>query len=194
MKKWKLLFSISSLCFAFAVLCFGVFAATSVTYNLGGTITYDIEDVFVKINARVYKVKNQKTEEEMNTDISELATNSYTNIEAMTNVDSSSKYTLSQTMNEFDSTADLDIDSYDAKDSSDNSKGVEIKYSREAYTYYIVVNVENLLNGKNVYAYLTSNITLADGANTILTTNKKQDNIAKGETKNIVIGFHCKID
>lgn len=59
MKKFKLLASIASMCLAIAVLCFGVFAASSVTYTISGTITYDVSDVFVNVTTAVYSYEGQ---------------------------------------------------------------------------------------------------------------------------------------
>lgn len=57
-KKFKLLLTIASLCFAVAVLTFGVFAATTVTYTAKGTVTYDVNSVFCKIDTQVYLASN----------------------------------------------------------------------------------------------------------------------------------------
>lgn len=49
MKKFKLFASIASMCMALAVLCFGVYSAQNVTYTIGGSISYEVTDVFVEI-------------------------------------------------------------------------------------------------------------------------------------------------
>lgn len=184
-KKAKLFMTIASMCLAVAVLCFGVFSATQVSYTIGGSISYEVDDVFVKINTKIYSTPNQKTASEMNTDITTLASKTFTQIEAITD------YTLTQTMVEYTSNGAESSNTHTAKDSSNN--GAKIDYKENAYTYYIVINVENLSPSKSVYAYLSEDISLSSNANTILATNKKQDAIAKGETsKNIVIGFSLK--
>ena len=55
--------SISTLCLAIMVLCFGVFSATNITYTMGGTVSYEVEDVYCKITTKVYKRQAQRTEE-----------------------------------------------------------------------------------------------------------------------------------
>ncbi len=53
-KKSKLFLSITALMFCLGIMCFGVYAATSVSYTLSGHITYDVSDVFVDIKTRHY--------------------------------------------------------------------------------------------------------------------------------------------
>ena len=53
-KKSKLMLSLSSLVLCFAALCFGVFSATKIQYNIQGNISYVVEDVFVEINTSLY--------------------------------------------------------------------------------------------------------------------------------------------
>lgn len=73
MKKLKLFLSVSSLCLCLAVLCFGVFSATSVSYNIGGSISYEVNDAFVKINTKVYKNSNQYNQGDLEILAEELA-------------------------------------------------------------------------------------------------------------------------
>ena len=54
MKKSKLFLSLLSMCFALAVLCFGVYAANQVNYSISGNITYTVEDCYVEVNTKVY--------------------------------------------------------------------------------------------------------------------------------------------
>lgn len=53
-KKSKLFLSITALVFCLGIMCFGVYAATSVSYTLRGNITYNVTDVFVDIETRHY--------------------------------------------------------------------------------------------------------------------------------------------
>lgn len=53
-KRNKLWFSLATLCVTIAVLVFGVYSATSVNYSLGGSISYEVNDVFVDINTSLY--------------------------------------------------------------------------------------------------------------------------------------------
>ena len=49
-RKSKLFFSLVSLCFSIAVLCFGVYSALSVSYSISGSVSYEINDVFVELD------------------------------------------------------------------------------------------------------------------------------------------------
>ena len=55
-RKSKLFFSLVSLCFSIAVLCFGVYSAMSVSYTVSGNVSYEINDVFVSWTTRVYRM------------------------------------------------------------------------------------------------------------------------------------------
>ena len=61
------------MCLCLAVLCFGVFSATSVSYNIGGSISYEVNDAFVKINTKVYKNSNQYNQGDLEILAEELA-------------------------------------------------------------------------------------------------------------------------
>ena len=69
MKKTKFVLSIISVCFAIAIMAFGVFAATQVTYTVTGKVSYTVTDAYVKITTKVYKfggttgVTTEKTDE-----------------------------------------------------------------------------------------------------------------------------------
>ena len=53
-RKSKLFLSLASMMFAVALLCFGVYAALSVTYTISGSVVYEVKDVFVNIQTSVY--------------------------------------------------------------------------------------------------------------------------------------------
>ena len=54
-KKSRLFMTVGSLCLALAILCFGVFAASTLAYNVSGSITYTVSDVFCSIGTQVFK-------------------------------------------------------------------------------------------------------------------------------------------
>ena len=58
-RKSKLLLSLMSLCLSVAVLVFGVYSAMSVSYQVTGNVSYNVQDVFVKIDLSVYKSTSQ---------------------------------------------------------------------------------------------------------------------------------------
>ncbi len=53
-RKSKLFLSLASMMFAVALLCFGVYAALSVSYGISGSVVYQVQDVFVDIETRLY--------------------------------------------------------------------------------------------------------------------------------------------
>ena len=72
MKKFKLTMSVATMCLALAVLCFGVFSATQVTYTIGGSISYEVNDVFADVKTRVY-ASSFKDKSTLSTKVSTLA-------------------------------------------------------------------------------------------------------------------------
>ena len=178
MKKGKLLLSLAMMCLSIAVLCFGVLAATSVTYSISGTISYEVKDVFVKINTSVYAIAEQQDKATVITTVKAMESVS----QAKTLTINSKTYTRTQEMVEYDSTS-ADTGSV---------SGINLTYggTNGYYTYYIVINIQNLSASKAVDAKITEK-TEAE-LNSIKTTNLYQNNIASTETKNIVIAYSIK--
>lgn len=54
-KKIKLFTTIASLCLAVALMAFGVYAATQVTYNVNGTVQYTMDAVLVDVSTVIEK-------------------------------------------------------------------------------------------------------------------------------------------
>ena len=178
MKKLKLFATISSLCLAVAVLCFGVFSAVNVTYTINGSISYEVEDVFVNIETRVFKVAQKQTEEQMQTAISTLSTKALDSIKSTT-------YIESQTFTPYNTYTNTGTPS---------ASGINIVYGTKSgettayYTYYIVINIQNLSPSKDISAYIKDNTT-ASNINSNKATNTYQNNIKSTETRNIVIAY-----
>ena len=178
MKKFKLFASIASMCLAVAALCFGVYSAQNVTYTIGGSISYEVEDVFVQIETRVFKVASTQTKEEMQTAVKTLATTSLDSIANTTFVESQK------------------FDVYDSEKGTGTlgTTGIDITYGTKAgettayYTYYIVINIKNLSPSRDVSAYITDTTT-ATNINSIKVTNTYQNRIKSTETRNIVIAY-----
>ncbi len=178
MKKTKLLLSLAMMCLSIAVLCFGVLAATSVTYSISGTISYEVNDVFVKINTSVYAIAEQQDKTTVIATVKGMESVSQENSLSI----NSKTYTRTQTMDEYDSTnAD-----------TGSATGIDLTYggTKGYYTYYIVINIQNLSSSKAVDAIITDKTT-AD-LNSIKTTNLYQNNIASTQAKNIVIAYSIK--
>lgn len=178
MKKFKLFASIASMCLAVAALCFGVYSAQNVTYTIGGSISYEVEDVFVQIETRVFKVASTQTKEEMQTAVKTLATTSLDSIANTTFVESQK------------------FDVYDSEKGTGTlgATGIDITYGTKSgettayYTYYIVINIKNLSPSRDVSAYITDTTT-ATNINSIKVTNTYQNRIKSTETRNIVIAY-----
>ena len=187
MKKTKLLLSLAMMCLSIAVLCFGVLAATSVTYSISGTISYEVKDVFVKINTSVYAIAEQQDKATVITTVKAMESVS----QASSLTINSKTYTRTQEMVEYDSSnATTDPATHTAQTSE--SEGVKIVYGGDKgyYTYYIVINIQNLSSSKAVDAIITDNTTAE--LNSIKTTNLYQNNIASTQAKNIVIAYSIK--
>ena len=176
MKKTKLLLSLAMMCLSIAVLCFGVLAATSVTYSISGTISYEVSDVFAKINTKVFKVAGQTTTTNMQTNVDALATTALSSI-------SGAKTTSSSSLTYVDTNQSIGV--YDTTSSNEASRSFDIDIDNEYMTYYIVINIENQAS-KVINAQLTDETvyTNLNTANILI-----QNGIAKGDTKNLVVAF-----
>lgn len=177
MKKLKLLSSITLMCLAMAILCVGVLSAVNVTYSFGGSINYEIQDVYVKIKTKIYKSEDQRSAQELQDDVTTLA---QTSLDSIT-------YTLSQDKGEYNSFTNQGTSS---------ATGIDISFGESTdgkiyYTYYIVVNVENLSTLTNIYAVLEDGNT--NDSNLYKSCVYTQENILKGTyNRNIIIGYSVK--
>ena len=181
MKKIKLFLSLCMMCLSVAVLCMGILAASSATYNINGNISYNMIDGIALVNTRVYKVAEQKTTAELQTAIDGTGLSSMT----FETIEQTSGYILSQKL---DTKATL---SENATQSEISAGSINISFGATDssvwyYTYYIVINISNLSSEKALSATLTDNTTYTS---VNYYTNTSQTSIAKGETKNIVIGL-----
>ena len=176
MKKLKLLLSFAMMCLSIVVLCFGVLASTNVTYSISGTISYDITDVFAKINTKVFKVAGQTTKSDMQTNINTLATTALFSI-AGTQTTGNASLTYEAT--------DISIAECDSVTNDSKERELNISLDSTYMTYYIVINIQNLAD-KAISATLTDS-TLYTNLNT--TSILTQEDIAKGEIRNIIVAF-----
>ncbi len=176
MKKSKLILSLAMMCLSIAVLCFGVLAATSVSYSISGSISYDITDVFANINTKVFKVAGQTTSTNMQTNVDALATT------ALSSIDSTST-TSDSTVTYIDTKQSIEV--YNTESEETTTRSFDITLDSTYMTYYIVINIENLAD-KAVNALLTDSTTYT---NLNTATKLTQSGIAKGDTKNLVVAF-----
>ena len=137
MKKLKLLLSVSVMCLSLAVLCFGVLAATSVTYSISGTISYTVSDAFVKVNTMLYKGTKQYTTD---AELSALAI-------------TLEKSSVTTKLADGGFTADsITIDEYNSMENDSFSKtDLELKLTSTNPSYLVEMTIENL-GDVNVWA------------------------------------------
>lgn len=177
MKKLKLSLSIASLCLCFAVLCFGVFSATNVSYNIGGSISYEVNDAFVKINTKVYKNSKKYNQGDLEILAEELS-------DGTTTVDKES-FTLDNSFNieEYDSTSQ-DSFSFDQ---------LNLEFSSTDKCFLVETEVKNLSPSTNVWV-------LADLDNISMPENVVQGNnvmireIASSSPKKMYFAISIKDD
>lgn len=192
MKKLKLLLSMSMLCLSFAVLCFGVLAATSVKYTIGGTISYEVTDVMVEIETKVFRSSTKTI-----IDCEALETNAKA-LEGKTFSEIGSIYTLvkdSTTTGESDKIPVFVTEAeFTTEQATKTVEGIEIKYN-DGYQWYIVINIRSLTPSKSAYAKVGSSV-LGDDNSYVYNTSYQND-IIKPESgdnigKNIVLAYGLK--
>ena len=174
MKKMKLLMSLSMLCLSIAMLCFGVFAASSVTYTISGTISYQVSEVFCKITCDVYRTSKETASAALKTAADNIAStgtvSSYTKATSGTTCQTSG----SETTNPYTA----------------NSGNLAIQFgtvgSDTWYTYYIVLTIENLAD-KDFNATLGT-VTTATGTINYQSANVTGIEKGKAIARRIVIG------
>lgn len=188
MKKLKISLSIVAICLSIAVFCFGVFAATQVTYSIGGTVSYTVTDALVEIKTRVYSSQERATSD--------------TKLLAMANNLTYSEYVSSGvtngTLTEITKYSDgrLDVNTLQDQrepaiypDQTADTK-INIDYSNSNYTWYIVVSITNIAD--NIVWANVSKQSFTGDFNSYSNYTAGIDSIAKDETKTIVIGFSVK--
>ena len=171
-KKLKLFLSISSLCLALALLCFGVYAVQTVNYSLGGNVTYTVEDAFVEVQTKLYKSTTNLTRSQLGQKVNDVAEMNFTTVpEGLTLVDTSEVFS---SMTEVAGTYEKP----------------NLKFSTQAgsecYAYFFVINIKNLSPDINVWAVMEDEIT--NPANTVQINNELQQTIDTNG-KNMVIGL-----
>ena len=57
-RKFKLFATVASLCLSVALMAFGVYAASTVTYTVNGTVSYEMNDVLVNIKTVLSYAEN----------------------------------------------------------------------------------------------------------------------------------------
>lgn len=179
-KKLKLVLSIFCLCISFGFVAFAVYAATSTNYALSNTISYQIEDVYVRIQTKLYKKSTVGlvSQSDLNSQASSLEGKKHSEITGLT---------LVATYDEF-STYNGKI----AVEPKTTGCDCDIAYSTSstspAFAYYIVLEIENYAS-EPIHAILTNNTT-ADINSYIYSS--ETINISGKSITSMVIGFALK--
>ena len=187
MKKVKLFLSLCMMCLSVAVLCMGILAANSATYNITGNMSYNMIDGVALVNTRVYKVAGTTSASDLSTACTNLSSKSFEEIER----DTSTYYILSQKL---DSQPLINTSSstYSSKTTSVDIVYGAVDSGVEYYTYYVVIEIKNVSTNTDyvLTAYLsalgTSTISnIASNAN----GSSNAVEIESGAYSNIVIGL-----
>ena len=174
-RRFKLFFSLVSLCFSIAMLCFGVYSAMSVNYSVNGTVSYELDRAYVNISTKLYLSKEGLiNQSKLNTKINEIYEEISTNGTDNSDFDSLSVVESTQYQDE----PYLSVDDNGAinQDTSPTSGEMNINYGsfsqtstdESAYSYYIVVELENI-GSNNAYVKLDSSSLQAE--NSIVKSN-----------------------
>ena len=167
MKKVKLFATIASLCLAVAVLCFGVFSATNITYTIGGTISYEVKDAFVKVNTKVYK-----------------GTNSYNRGELELVSEDFASGTKTLASENFTQDTSYEISEYDSTSASTFAKNdMNFEFSSTTKSYVVEMDIKNLSSSVSVWAIAEWNID--DNSNIVQGNNVMQKEITSTASKKI---------
>ncbi len=183
-RRSKLIFSLISLCFSIAVLCFGVYSALSVSYSISGSVSYEINDVFVELDLSVYRA------------LSTTPVNSATHNQNVSTIKGAGD-NISET--DFGKLSYTDHESTYEKGEvkPGNEDGIFEAYSpnlaltygsptndNQGYAFYIVIDIHNL-GSEIINAQITAPTSLE---NTILRDSGNVEITANG-TERIVLGL-----
>ena len=174
-----------SFCFSLAVLCFGVYAATSIDYTISGTVSYDLDDAYVEVTTNFYTTStkfNLASAFKTNAELLESKTLAQLNAATVTNdtatltrvVDKASSY------NSLTATDPHDDLQYDVAFTTGDTT---------VLAHYIVITVTN--NGaEDAYIKVTdNNPTYVVDSNTFIYRTNDITAIEQGDSANIVIGY-----
>ncbi len=157
-RKFKLFATVTSLCLSVALMAFGVYAATSVSYSVNGTVSYNMTDVLVTITTTTeYVTDEHKGFSEG--DVTEL---SYANSQQ---VDTYTSYNTGTNLPEGNGThstdADIDLNTSSAwkitiQVATINPNGVEVAIDDGSFGLGGSENFAVLADSSNSYETLVS--------------------------------------
>ena len=184
-RKTKLFFSLVSLCFSIAVLCFGVYSALSVSYSISGSVSYKINDVFVNVTRKVYRALSE-------TPVQSSHSGNVTELKTAQTIDTS-KYDDIGAGDSFSTYDNGKVTSsgqdYTYPEDGDESKNIDLTYGsptndNQGYAFYIVIDIHNL-GSEIINAQITAPTSLE---NTILRDSGNVE-ITADDTERIVLGL-----
>ena len=141
-RKFKLFFSLASLCLSVAMLCFGVYSAMSVSYTVNGSVSYEVKDVFVNVELSVYRALSEAP-----VDSSKNTTNLNTIQSAGDNIPAEDFGALSYT--DGFSTYKGNTVTKPGEPYGKTLTNIDLVYGspdneNQGYAFYIVIDIENL--------------------------------------------------
>ena len=176
-RKSKLFFSLVSLCFSIAVLCFGVYSALSVSYSISGSVSYELQDVFVDIETSLFMSTEglEEAKENVHTNISNLE-QSLKNNQTPNNMVKSSYLDTHSTYN------NGQVDSRDEITFTNQGNELSITYGNfvqgeSAYSYFVVIKITNYAEN-SIGVTIIPNI---QNLNTLTQNNFLSKNVAGAE-------------
>ena len=190
-RKSKFVLTVATLCMSLALLVFGVYAATSVSFTIGGTVAYELKDVLVDVNTNFYySTDNTVLEGEAITTkavavAGETLPTDLSSVQGFTakNVSTYKNGQVVELTEEEKTISGLQVNFGRYNSESENKK---------SYSYYLVMAVTNY--GENPVAVNIVDNTTAENVEKLSTTAinfvNNDVNIAKNETKKVVIAFN----
>ena len=196
MKKLKLLASLSMLCLSIALLCFGVFAASTVTYTISGTISYDVTDVFCNLDVAVYSCGEIANESTLKTYADAIAakgaaTSTQTNVTVGSST-TTFTYTSKTGTYRNENAAVSGIIAGSNGVLTTSTDGLKLSYTStgSVYSFFVVIKVTNLAS--KPLKVTSGSVSWGTADNSYHYTSVTSTGIAKDSSANLVIAMAIK--
>lgn len=179
MKRSKILVSMFTLFVAILGLCFGVYAALKISYNVSGTVNYQVSHAKVEITTQLYHSSYKANSSlKLKTDMVDV-------LKTKTVQEISEQNILELKESGLPNIYNSETDA-DGKNEVDE---LHIKYEdSNALSYFIVVSIKNLDTEKSAYARIIDEI-IEDNINSFVYISEGYASIQPEQTKSIVLGF-----
>ena len=161
-RKIKVFSAIASLCLAVALMAFGVYAATQVTYTLSGSVTYTTNDVLVDISGSVAKAQATKygfaasgdADNENNTSYGEIT--GWDNVKALTGYQSYDPNTMLPNVS---GETDPRTESVEVKLGESSAWKITVTVTNQATSSAVKVVLEDTSNDENFHVIIKEGTT-----------------------------------